>query len=114
MIRAHEDRKYKPLLKAIQAIFFFGTPHRGSNIANTAGIIVPILDILNALPELFLDKGKPLRPELINDLEAGSPQLEALCSSFVKRTDDLNCIVSFSERYKFKDRLVSTTLALEI
>lgn len=99
---------FGPLLEAIQAIFFFGTPHKGSNIADTAGILAPILNVLNAPPERMLGKGKPVRPELIKELEAKSPQLEALCSSFVKRTDDLNCIVSLSERYKVKDRLVST------
>ena len=111
LIRAHERQHYSPILRSTKAIFFFGTPHRGSEFANHILRAAPLLDLVdNGFIEFFGGQGRLVRQDLIDNLTTKAPILDDLTRSFVERADELSVIVSFQETRKIRGQMVCTRL----
>lgn len=105
LIIANEKRdRYESILDSTRAIFFFGTPHQGSDFADTASNFFRLFDTW--VVEAIGKKGKPVRPELIKDLGPKSKTLEQLCTAFVNRAHAVRCIVSFFELNKLRSQII--------
>ena len=110
LIIANEKReRYQCILDSTKAIFFFGTPHQGSDFADTALQSSPILKLFDSgAVEFSGGKGKLVRTELIQELSAKSETLDDLCSAFVERAHQVHHITTFYEVNKFRGSVVST------
>lgn len=101
MIRAHEqDHFYSGILDSIQGVVFFGTPHRGSDIAFWDSVAVSLVRASTL--------GYVTNPKLSRDLKIEAETLKHISESFVHRGANfgirsfyetqfmtgLNCLVS--------------------
>jgi len=103
VIRAHEQDRYTALLSHIKGVAFFGTPHRGSDLADWAKMFGNIISIASF--------GTRTNKRLIKELQGTSEVLSNISRSFVcrgnkddlkifsyyetERMPNLNCKVSF-------------------
>lgn len=110
MIIANEKRdRYQTILDSTKAVFFFGTPHRGSDFADFVNSTSPILKLFdNKAIEIAGGKGRLVREDLIKQLRAESKELEDLCSAFVERAHKIPYITTFYELNKLYGNIVST------
>ena len=97
--------RYQSILDSTRAIFFFGTPHQGSDVADTAGYLLRLVD--SEAVEFIGGRGKPVRKDLIKDLSPKSKTLEQLCTAFVNRAQAVRCIISFFEQNTIRGKVVS-------
>lgn len=109
LVIANEKKCYHSILNSTKAIFFFGTPHQGSHLADT----ILRASFLLSLPttsavQVIVGKGKPLRSELVEELSPESKSLDELCSAFVERAHNIPYIISFCEVNKIRGQLVSS------
>ncbi|KAF2398705.1 hypothetical protein EJ06DRAFT_89082 [Trichodelitschia bisporula] len=90
LITAHEnDSQYGHILQSCKGIVFFGTPHRGADLASRA-------EKIGRVPNA-LAFGSALRTDLLRVLKAKSDPLQAISRQFVQRAKNMQ-IVSFYER----------------
>jgi hypothetical protein len=92
LIKAHERKRYTDLLKYIQGVAFFGTPHRGSGVAKWGNIFANIIATTS--------QGTSTNTKLTKDLKEKSEVLSNISMSFIERGTNLN-IFSFYETQKF-------------
>ncbi|KAK0731910.1 hypothetical protein B0H67DRAFT_90175 [Lasiosphaeris hirsuta] len=76
-VRVDESNRYMTLRKSFSAVLFFGTPHRGSDIAAWATFAARLL----ALASL----GRNTNAQLSKDLEPGSRKMQLITSSFLEK-----------------------------
>jgi hypothetical protein len=88
LTKAHERERYKTLLKHIFGVAFFGTPHKGADLASWS---VTLGNILRAA-----SLGTSTNVQLAKDLEGNSRVLAQISRSFVERGKELK-IFSFYE-----------------
>lgn len=112
LIRAHESREFLQLRKFIRGVIFFGTPHRGSEMAGLAHTLATILKA-----GAFSTSTNTL---LSKDLEPSSRVLQEISRSFVEtrkepRFDSMQFLrdgeVGFHEEpgmYSLRKRQIST------
>lgn len=91
IIRAHERDRYHDLLQSIHGVMFFGTPHRGSSLANWSTVLGNIAS--------FASFGSKTNWKLSQNLQTESGQLQEISKSFVDRSKALQ-IISFYETDK--------------
>ncbi|XXH00550.1 hypothetical protein Hte_006898 [Hypoxylon texense] len=89
LIQAHEHNRYNALLKEIKGVAFFGTPHRGSSVANWATLLGNLVKVIPT----------GMRTTILKGLKTNSRELQGISQSFVERGAELN-ITSFYEMYK--------------
>ncbi|CAD6581928.1 MAG: hypothetical protein ASARMPRED_000737 [Alectoria sarmentosa] len=104
IIANEKQNRYQSILDSTRAIFFFGTPHRGSDFADTAHVLSTFVEPFNS--ELLLGKGKSVRSDLLQDLAPKSKTLEKLCDAFVDRADQVECITTFYEVNEMRGRMI--------
>ncbi|MCJ1377534.1 hypothetical protein MMC17_000629 [Xylographa soralifera] len=98
VIANNKRNTYQWVLDSTKAIFFFGTPHHGSDIADTVLSASPLLRLFDlGIVEFVVGRGKLLRTDLIKELSAKSKALDELCDAFVERTEKVTSIVTFYE-----------------
>ena len=121
MIAANEDReRFQWVLELTRAIYFFGTPHGGSAIAESALGLAKIFQSLNnEWAGLVIGRGKPLRTDLIKELHPDSKALQELSDVFRKLSKGLKglkFLVSFCEEKQIEsiNRVVSFTFAMQL
>ncbi|KAF4971464.1 hypothetical protein FSARC_1692 [Fusarium sarcochroum] len=90
-IRAHELERYNLLQKYMCAVLFFGTPHRGSDLANWGTMLSAILKAGSF--------GTSTNTQLSKDLMPDSRDLERISRSFVALSSTLK-VYSFYETEK--------------
>ena len=93
MNRAYGDERYASLSKHFAGVTFFGTPHRGSDIAQWAGMLGKILKVGSL--------GGSTHSQLAKDLEPSSRILKNISDSFITRGKNL-IIFSFYETEKME------------
>ena len=100
---AQQDHYYEDILTSTTAVVFFGTPHRGSAIADRGRAIGEAANAFFLVPAV--------RNDLIESLSLGSEKLAVLFESFCKQLDYLK-IVTFYERNVLASfgRLVGTPI----
>lgn len=110
LVKANDTReRFQSILDSTKAIFFFGTPHRGSDVADVVHKVMRILRPGNpAWIEPFTGKGKPVRTDIIKELRPESQYLKRLRQSFLERTSQIPCIVTFCEQNSHRGFEVST------
>ncbi|RFU24043.1 hypothetical protein B7463_g12297, partial [Scytalidium lignicola] len=86
--RAHERDRYSSLLSQIKGVFFFGTPHRGTNLAQWAALLENILKVSSL--------GTSSNARLMKELQSRSEILSKISKSFVERGKSLT-IFTFYE-----------------
>lgn len=91
---ARQDRLYKSLADRIRAIFFLGTPHRGSD---SARLLKNVLQVASSAPAY------------VAELVRGSGSLQAINDSFRQFSDDLE-LWSFYETQKLSAKGFSTLI----
>lgn len=106
LVIANEKTCYHSILNSTKAIFFFGTPHQGSHLADTI-LRASFLLSLPTTSAVQVRGGKPLTSELVEELSPESKSLDELCSAFVERAHNIPCIISFCEVNKIRGQLVS-------
>ena len=112
VIANEEGDRFRSILDSTKAIFFFGTPHKGSDVADVAHKVLAIIRPSNARwIGLITGKGRLFRTKIIKDLRPGSEYLKNLRDSFVKRTRQIPCIVTFCETNSIRSYEVSTFYA---
>lgn len=111
LIRANErQQRYRCILDSTKAIFFFGTPHLGSDLAKPLADLAIAGELLDpGLVALLFGKSKLVRPDLIRDLSSKEGMLDNLKSAFVEHAHKLQCILSFYERITYHGQIVSST-----
>ncbi|KAI3391627.1 hypothetical protein diail_7028 [Diaporthe ilicicola] len=93
IIRAHEKYRYHNLLRSVHGIMFFGTPHRGSSLANWSTVLSNVAN--------FASLGSKTNWKLSQNLQTESGQLQEISKSFVDRAKSLQ-IISFYETDKME------------
>ncbi|OCT53042.1 hypothetical protein CLCR_10994 [Cladophialophora carrionii] len=95
---AHGFDYFADVLRATRVIVFFGTPHRGSQIAAT---LTPLATFTNRWLDLSFTSNftGSMRTDLIQLLARDSAQLEEINQSFKRRAKDMT-IISCYERVK--------------
>lgn len=88
MIKLHRSEMYTTVSKYIHGVLFFGTPHRGSDIASWGTTFSKILRASSF--------GTSTNSSLIKDLQRKSKTLDMISRSFADCGKDTN-IVSFYE-----------------
>lgn len=91
IVRAHEKDRYKDLLDSIKGIVFFGTPHRGSSLANWSTLLSHVASGVSL--------GTKTNKRLSKGLESQSQVLQEISKSFIDRARSLQ-LVSFYETDK--------------
>ncbi|KAG6361575.1 hypothetical protein INS49_009802 [Diaporthe citri] len=91
IIRAHERDRYHDLLQSVHGIMFFGTPHRGSSLANWSTVLGNVAS--------YASLGSKTNWKLSQHLQTESGQLQEISKSFVDRAKTLQ-IISFYETDK--------------
>ena len=91
VVRAHEHKRYASIKRCMKLILFFGTPHRGSEMADLATTFGRILKAGSL--------GTNTNTQLSKDLEADARILESINTSFIPRTANLR-ILTFFETVK--------------
>jgi hypothetical protein len=86
--RAFEKERYRPLLRKVVGVMFFGTPHRGSDLASWGTTFSNIIR--------FGTLGTTTNSKLSKDLESNSRILASITKSFVERGKGLE-IYNFYE-----------------
>jgi hypothetical protein len=89
--RAHERVRFADLMKHIRGVAFFGTPHRGADLARWGSIFANMLKAASF--------GSSTNTNLSRDLESCSERLRQISRSFVERGKEL-AILSFYETDK--------------
>jgi hypothetical protein len=84
--------RYTGLLRHIQGVAFFGTPHQGSGVAKWANIFANIIATTTL--------GITTNTKLTKDLKEKSEVLSRISMSFIERGTNLD-IFSFYETQKF-------------
>ena len=106
LVIANEQERYNSILNATKAVFFFGTPHRGSAIAD----FVSKATILSSIPSTLLNTvfgTGQIRRDLIKTLGVDAIYLDQLTSSFKERAHNLDTIVTFYETKLIHNFMVS-------
>ena len=93
LVRAQQEPRYHTILEDTTSILFFGTPHRGSDIANTFSIAANLYSF--ASKPVSVATGK-MRNDLVKDLETESKELARVNGEFRHRQDAFH-IVSLYE-----------------
>ncbi|KAF4631578.1 hypothetical protein G7Y89_g6554 [Cudoniella acicularis] len=88
LVRAHERERFSTLLSNIRGIAFFGTPHRGADLASWAAMFGNILNAAGF--------GTSTSTKFLKELRSRSELLSDISESFVERGKDLD-IFSFYE-----------------
>lgn len=88
MIKAHCNDMYTTVSRYIHGVLFFGTPHRGSDIASWGTIFSNVLRVGSF--------GTSTNSSLIKELQRNSRTLDMISRSFADCGKDVN-IVSFYE-----------------
>ncbi|KFY84990.1 hypothetical protein V500_08810 [Pseudogymnoascus sp. VKM F-4518 (FW-2643)] len=91
--KAHERERFAGLRDAVRGITFFGTPHRGADLARWGAMFADILRTASL--------GTSTNARLVRDLQARSEVLRGISRRFVERGKDLQ-IFSFWETDQFK------------
>ena len=91
LVRARERDQFDQLLRKIRGVVFFGTPHRGSSLADWGTMFANILKAASL--------GSSTNSRLSADLNERSKVLQDISKSFVDRSKPLN-IISFYETEK--------------
>ena len=91
LVRARERDQFDELLQKIRGVAFFGTPHRGSSLADWGTIFANILKVASL--------GSSTNSQLSADLKERSKVLQSISKSFVDRSKSLS-IISFYETEK--------------
>lgn len=91
IIRAHERDRYHDLLQSVHGTMFFGTPHRGSSLANWSTVLGNVAS--------YASLGSKTNWKLSQNLQTESGQLQEISKSFVDRAKTLQ-IISFYETDK--------------
>ncbi|KAH8660524.1 hypothetical protein BX600DRAFT_438738 [Xylariales sp. PMI_506] len=92
LARAFEFEEYAVLSARLHSVFFFGTPHRGSDTANSATLLGRTLRA---------SLGTNMNSKLLKDLDTNSKILETTSTSFVEICGKLK-ICSFYETDKME------------
>lgn len=93
LIRAHELGRFSSLLANVRGIAFFGTPHRGSDLASWGKMFSRILSTASL--------GISTNTNIVKELKANSEVLWRISSSFVERGNKTDIrILSFYETEK--------------
>lgn len=103
VVRAHEDDRFLEIRERIGGVLFFGTPHRGSDLAKWASVLGAILKAGSLASSTNTGIPKDLAPR--------SRVLEAISRSFMSKSRNLK-IYSFYETQKmeFMNDVVSVSL----
>ena len=91
LVRARERDQFDELLRKIRGVVFFGTPHRGSSLADWGTMFANILKTASL--------GSSTNSQLSADLKERSKVLQSISKSFVDRSKSLS-IISFYETEK--------------
>ncbi|KAF9879053.1 ankyrin repeat protein [Colletotrichum karsti] len=91
LVRAHENDEYLSLAKNMRGVFFFGTPHKGSSLANWSTMAARLLKVASM--------GTSTNTRLSKDLEPNSRMMECISDSFLAYSSNLK-IVSCYETLK--------------
>ena len=91
LVRARERDQFDELLRKIRGVVFFGTPHKGSSLADWGTMFANILKAASL--------GSSTNARLSADLEERSKVLQSISKSFVDRSKLLS-IISFYETEK--------------
>ena len=91
LVRARERDQFDELLRKIRGVVFFGTPHRGSSLADWGTMFANILKAASL--------GSSTNSQLSADLKERSKVLQSISKSFVDRSKSLS-ITSFYETEK--------------
>jgi acetylornithine/succinyldiaminopimelate/putrescine aminotransferase len=84
---AHERGKlYQATLDAIKGVAFLGTPHDGSNLATTLGLLAKIAKVASL---------GHTNSKLVSALKSQGDELLSISESFVERGEKLDKIYSF-------------------
>jgi hypothetical protein len=95
LVLAYEDSRYTNILQSTKAIAFFGTPHSGSEHADSLSVLISLVKLVELVSMVGHMVGK-MRQDLVNILRPRSTELKDLSISFTSRTKDIE-IVSFYE-----------------
>ncbi|KXS98970.1 hypothetical protein AC578_4979 [Pseudocercospora eumusae] len=97
LIIAHERQElYESVGPMVKGIMFFGTPHRGSEIASWSTIFSNLASLTTA---------GQIRSDLLKNLESSSSTLRDISTQFVSRATGLQ-IVTFYEQEKLKGLII--------
>lgn len=104
LVRVYENERYRELPARISGVLFFGTPHRGSDMAKWASILGAVVKAGSMSSST--NTGIP------KDLVPGSRVLQTISRSFIERSRQLK-IYSFFETQKmdFMSDVVSMVLS---
>lgn len=91
LVRAHETERFLVLRGRVQGICFFGTPHRGSDMAKWATVLGAMLKAGSI--------GSSTNTDIAKDLLPRSRMLQSISKSFIERGRQLK-IYSFYETQK--------------
>jgi ankyrin repeat domain-containing protein 50 len=107
VVIAHEDDNFTEILKATGAIMFFGTPHRGSDIADAVNPMAKLANFWLEVSGASALTGS-MRTDLLKVLEDDSSALDDINDAFKQRARDM-LIYSFyeTERQRGLQQLVS-------
>ncbi|KXH54055.1 ankyrin repeat protein [Colletotrichum salicis] len=89
-IKANEDEKYMLLKKSIHSVFFFGTPHRGSSLAQWGTIMAQFLKTASL--------GTSTNTRLSKDLEPDSRLMDYISESFRLQCGNLKVVSCYETK----------------
>lgn len=95
-------------MDSTKAVFFFRTPHKGSDFVNAVlRASLPLELLSSGTAEFITGQGKLFNRALLKELSTNSMQSKDLCSAFVERAHHIPCIASFCEVNKIQGHIVS-------
>ena len=90
LIIAHEaDTFYGHILRSTKGIIFFGTPHRGADLASWMALFTGLIN--------YASFGQAVRRDILKNIKRDSSQLMDISNQFVHRATLLK-IMSFTEQ----------------
>ncbi|KAI1741319.1 hypothetical protein F4680DRAFT_447227 [Xylaria scruposa] len=96
---AYDKIRYQGIFKAITGVAFFGTPHRGSNMASLGNVLGAVLKAASF--------GINTNSQLLKDLERGSRVLDDITTTFINRKYAFQiCSFYETEKMDFMNSLV--------
>jgi len=91
LVLAHrDDSRYGDLLSSITSIVFFGTPHRGSKLADVGGVVGEAV-------RMIIDRS--VRTDLLTALQSNSPALEELTKSCQDRLSNVDILTFYETEF---------------